>query len=531
MNGGFAGLTSPEQIAYQRRFLDTAQGKFDLHAFHQHGDFGVFRQVIDGVFLPQRRETGTTVPWYANETALHSLGGQEHLQAETLFKKLLFSWSRGAIGYTWYDLRNDGFSPTDAEHNYGMVTNDFYPKAVYPAFAALANLYRDMRFEREIELGAGEYAFLFHGGNALALAAWREVSAADTASGLYAGTTDGKRVRRVDIMGNSEDLPLENGKFLFQPGRIPETWVVEGGTTLEFTPILKAEIVGPAAEGREITLELELVYGGELTLNCELAAEAPFHIAQKEFELKAVPGKRNVVRKTIAVGSGLGTMMRRIPLRIAIPGGGKAEIAIPVYPAIKLTPALGGTPDFVLDRRIQVTSLYDKEPGRSIWEGPGDLSARIDCGIVNGEFVVRADVTDDVHRQNDSGDLIWRGDSVQLYFCLPGQKGSWEIGGALTASGNSESRVWSAPEGFDAAKTRSQIALDVRRSGTLTRYEFRIPLSAIGLSPQLLKEGFRFNLLVNDSDVPRDEREGWIRIAPGAGDERNPLRFPVVFAE
>ena len=47
----------------------------------------------------------------------------------------------------------------------------------------------------------------------------------------------------------------------------------------------------------------------------------------------------------------------------------------------------------------------------------------------------------------------------------------------------------------------------------------------------MLWEGFRFNLLVNDSDVPGDEREGWIRLAPGVGDERNTLRYPVVFFE
>ena len=68
-------------------------------------------QVVDERFLPMRRETGTTVPWYSNETAIHSLNGAERNQALTLFKKLIFAWSRGAIGYTWYDLRNDGFDP------------------------------------------------------------------------------------------------------------------------------------------------------------------------------------------------------------------------------------------------------------------------------------------------------------------------------------------------------------------------------------------------------------------------------------
>lgn len=531
MNGGFAGLTAPAQIAYQRDFLEKAGGQFDIHAFHQHGDFGVFRQVIDGVFLPQRRETGTAVPWYANETAMHSLGDQEKFQAETLFSKLIFAWARGAIGYTWYDLRNDGFSATDAEHNYGMMTNDFYPKAVYPAFAALANLYRDMNFDREIRLGDGEYAFLFRNGDTLALAAWREISAADTASGLYAGATDGRRVRRVDIMGNSAELPLEDGKFLFQPGRIPESLVIEGGSRLSFRPVLRIATVGPVAEGRPMTLEFELLDDAAPVLDCELAAAPPFRIAEKRFELKALPGRKSTVRKTLSVGRGLGTTVRRIPLHITIPGGGSAEIMILVYPARKLSPVLSpDKPDFLLERRDQVTSLYDKVPGRSIWQGPQDLSARVSCGVEQGDFLLRADVTDDIHRQNDSGARIWRGDSLQLYFQLPGQKGGWELGAALTGRG-SECHVWKTPAGFDPAAVCSAIKAQVSRSGVTTRYEFRIPCERIGLTPQIRRDGFRFNLLVNDSDVPGDEREGWIRLAPGAGDERKPLRYPVIFFE
>ncbi|WP_294504556.1 sugar-binding protein [uncultured Victivallis sp.] len=531
MNGGFAGLTAPAQVEYQRRFLELARGTFDVHAFHQHGEFGVFRQVIDELFLPQRRETGTAVPWFANETAMHSLGGREQLQAESLFKKLIFARARGAIGYTWYDLRNDGFSVTDAEHNYGMVTNDFYPKAVYPAFAALVNLYRDADFDRELPLGTGEFAFLFRKKGELILGAWREVSADDATGGLYAGTTDGTRVRRVDIMGNSTDVPLENGRFLFQPGRIPESLVVEGGSRLAFHPVLNIATIGPVAEGRPATLEFELPDDSIPMLKCELAAEKPFQIREKKFLLKAVPGSRTKIRKTLTVGSGLGTEMRQLPLRIAIPGGGEAEILIPVYPAWKLSRALSPeNPDFVLNRRGQVVSVYDKVPGHSIWEGPEDLSARISCGIEQDELVVRAEVTDDIHRQNDSGSEIWRGDSLQLFFQLPGQKGEWELGNALTSAGG-EHWVWRAPEGFTAAAARSAIRSKAGRVGSVTTCEIHIPFKAIGLTPQMLWEGFRFNLLVNDSDVPGDEREGWIRLAPGVGDERNTLRYPVVFFE
>ena len=45
----------------------------------------------------------------------------------------------------------------------------------------------------------------------------------------------------------------------------------------------------------------------------------------------------------------------------------------------------------------------------------------------------------------------------------------------------------------------------------------------------MLTEGIRFNLLINDNDG--EGRDGWIQIAPGIGDEKNPGKFPFVIFE
>lgn len=114
MTGGFATMTDhpgKKSPTFHRDYLKLAKGAFKVHAYHEHGSFQQFAQVVDEKFLPMRRETGTEVPWYANETAIHSLNGAERNQAITLFKKLLFAWSRGSIGYTWYDLRQRRLRP------------------------------------------------------------------------------------------------------------------------------------------------------------------------------------------------------------------------------------------------------------------------------------------------------------------------------------------------------------------------------------------------------------------------------------
>ncbi|MEI3001775.1 MAG: hypothetical protein V8T86_12910 [Victivallis sp.] len=62
---------------------------------------------------------------------------EERNQAITLFKKLLFAWSRGSIGYTWYDLRNDiGYYRVDGEHN------GWHGHRRLPAEAGLFRLHR-----------------------------------------------------------------------------------------------------------------------------------------------------------------------------------------------------------------------------------------------------------------------------------------------------------------------------------------------------------------------------------------------------
>ena len=42
----------------------------------------------------------------------------------------------------------------------------------------------------------------------------------------------------------------------------------------------------------------------------------------------------------------------------------------------------------------------------------------------------------------------------------------------------------------------------------------------------MLNHGFRFNLLVNDNDG--EGRRGWIAIAPGIGERKDPSLFPFI---
>ena len=537
MNGGFAGLGNASQIQYQRTFLECGKGSFDLHAFHQHGDFRSFRKIIDNVFLPLRKETGTErIPWYANETAMHSLGGQDRAQAETLFKKLIHSWARGAVGYTWYDLRNDGFSATDAEHNYGMMTNDFYPKAVYPAYAALVGLYRGMEFLRQLQPAPGEYLYLFRArhGRELAAATWREPVEAAFSGMLFAGVTDGTSLEIADLMGNRRPLPLRNGRFLHQSARIPETLLLHQATRLSFVPVLRTKAEGPAAEGYTVRVQAELdnPFDSELAMKLTLNAPIPFRVSGgTERLLKAAPGRKAAAEYLLQTGKTEENGFRpyRLAFRVETADGSVAELGLPVHPAKRLSSkGIGGKVDFLLNHRTQVVSLYDKVPGRSIWQGAEDLSAEVRCGLNKKALLVTAIVQDDIHLPQGRGKLLWQGDSIQLFLELPG-RGTWVAGGSLNESGKAEKWIWNAPKGCSAEDALAAMGFHAERKDKKTIYHFQIPRREFQLTESLLNHGFRFNLLVNDADTKRDGREGWIRIAPGAGDEVAPIHYPIVF--
>ena len=118
------------------------------------------------------------------------------------------------------------------------------------------------------------------------------------------------------------------------------------------------------------------------------------------------------------------------------------------------------------------------------------------------------------------------GDNVQFALELPNQNGGWEFGLTRLSDGSSESWCWSAPEGFLPENAARQIRLQTSRAEKVTAYDAKIPFSAVGLTREMLNHGFRFNLLVNDNDG--EGRRGWIAIAPGIGERKDPSLFPFV---
>lgn len=222
-NGGITTIPSPsaKSINPETLPLTIRSGKYDIFAFHGHGVFPGYKSRIERLAA-----YGNTKPWYANETAVSSTVPGENVQARTLFQKLIFSWSKGAVGYNWYNLRNKDRNPRDNEHNFGMLTHDFHPKPVYAAYNALALFYGGARFVSDLSTeNPAAHLYLFKGksGDYL-IPSW---TSGETDLGIPVSNITGKATS-IDLWGNETPLSTENGKVILPISREPSTLRIVG---------------------------------------------------------------------------------------------------------------------------------------------------------------------------------------------------------------------------------------------------------------------------------------------------------------
>lgn len=535
LTGGFATVNahSNSKEGFQEYVLDKGRGYYDVHAFHGHGGFKSYVKQIEGKFLPMRKRLGITAPWFANETAVSSYGIGEKSQAETLFKKFLYSWSAGSIGYNWYNLRNNGFIANNPEHNYGLVTFDFYPKPAYVAYNTLATVYRNKSFVRRYSGNPEIWMLEFRGDGERAVAVWND-SPAEVADVTAIFRSDARSVEAVDLMGNSANLPLTGGMLMHPITKNPETLRFKGAGRVEYLgDLVKGELKGHAIPGRPARLELSFFNPLPENLVFHLRAEKTEGI-----ETSSIPsrftvnaGEHKTLTATVTVSKEKAGRNNLLVLHADCPGH-RSVLRIPLKPVVFI-PAerSGGEWDFVLDRKEQVVSLFDADPGsvHRLWSGPQDLSAKIAFSLKSGVWTLRFSVTDDRHVQPNRGVNVWQGDNVQIAFQAPGQKSLWVAGLTLLADGKPELYLWESPASFDAKKVLETWTLKARRTGTRTEYEVKIPLAGIGMNSDLLKQGIRFNALVNDNDGYG--RKGWIQITEGIAGNRSAEKFPLVIFE
>jgi len=524
MTGGFATLTRHHALIYQdfqKDFLRAAKGFFKVHAVHEHGWFKDYQRRIDKLLFPVRKETGTAVPWYSNETAMTSVGGQERKQAETLMKKLLFAWVRGSIGYTWYDLRDDGYDPKYGEHHFGLVSNDFYPKPCYSVYNMLATHYASMTSAEDLSPEADCFLFRFGDGKDLLLPAWCESGSGQTRHFLV--ETDARAVSVIDLMGQERPVEKRGARVVYAVGHSPCTLKLSGATAARVVgELVHADSGREAVPGRTWTLPLALRNAEAREAVLALSFEAlPAGLKAETPSARITLPANGTTNATLAFAVAEAfAAPGEIRLRYAFEGAElSGVVAIPVTPAKVIRgAALNRAPDFTLNRISQVTATTPADPfnSRRLWKNPDDLSARVWLCRDGDALRLRLECTDDLPCAADAKTDAW-GDQVRLHF-LSGHP----------AKDNEYALFWPAPTLFADGKPVSEASVEVQRQGVLTTWNIRLPLSVLGLSSdQLAENGLRFNVDAGDDDG--DGMDSWLHLGEERPDAENMRKAPLVF--
>jgi hypothetical protein len=536
MNGGFSETKRRPDFIPQ--FLSLITSRPDIYAYHSHGPLPNLVRAAEDTQGYLKKAGWDGVAIWLNEAGFSSTrGATEAQQAMALVKKMTYAPAVGATGYVWYDLRNDGTDPNENEHNFGLLRNDFIPKAGLVAANTTMTALEGKRFLKRLDLGQGRYGLLFAKGNEQTLVYWNEAGAADSQESRLL-RTGAKSGRTISMMGVSKPEEIKNGLLMTVLTREPRFLTLKG-SKINLAPApatLDAPASIAAAPGARRTVAITVTNPMSAPLNGSLALSVPtgWRVSPERIPVALAGGqeKRLSVEIIAPIAPTSGSLQLRLTSS-ALPQ--PAEAAAALLPA-KVAPRVLAdakdanlfsllAPMATLSGRESTVSLFEATPMRELhFAGPEDISAQVFLGHNEHAILLGIRVRDDKHVQNESPGELWKGDSVQFAVFTPGGQ-HYEWTAALTASGP-RLALGIAPEGTPRGEASSD-TVAIRREGDTTSYLIRIPDTLPGIR-EMLAQGGAINVIANDNDG--QGRKGWIEWAPGIGRTKDPAPFPrIVF--
>jgi hypothetical protein len=151
-------------------------------------------------------------PEYAStDEAGRDWNHSEEEQAQYLIRALLIADHIDVLtGIELYDLRDDGTSPDDFEHNDGSLYNDFTPKPAYMAISAMTRALMNTEYFGRLSYKENEYAQVYQNyGGDIIVALWNADKTSGSAISLPVGAASGVTV--TDMYGNTSDAAVAAG--------------------------------------------------------------------------------------------------------------------------------------------------------------------------------------------------------------------------------------------------------------------------------------------------------------------------------
>lgn len=541
LNGGFAMVSRQPNPNFIHDFLKGADpAHWDIWAYH---DYQTFPQMLSRNREHQQlyKTEGISIPVWINEGGFHDLNtGGENEEAITLVKKYTAAPVLGVSAYIWYDLRDDGVSPKEPEHHFGLAHHDFHPKPAFAAYQVLVHQVANRRFEKQLaDVPAGVFALLYRGdkpGDENVLVLWREGKDRSTPLWLNLPITT---TSAYDIMGNPLPCISYASGSLLNVSDTPLYLHFRGLDVPQIRPVLSTPDNIVLAAGSPTEVSAQILNPSNHTEKTSISIQAKAQgvtFAPANQMLTIAPNQAAAFHTQASLAPSADTTSGMVTIRaLEMTSHHAVEAAIPYSTALiipRLQTVLSGTsiPSdqgllLTLADRDHIHNLYNAEPSPEMhWHGPEDMSATTRIACDASALYLEADIRDDVHRQTHHGKDLWQGDSLQ--FAIRTRETQTDHLEAIVAlAGNSpEGWIFSKPADSNLSSGRmgSEMPIAVRREGDHTIYSIRIPWATLGLT-SAPTNGFRFNFIVNDDDGKG--RKQWLRISSGMGDEMNPSLF------
>ena len=558
MTGGFVSMNDhgARKVGLVERVIDESQDHYDAIAYHTHGDFNRFRQEIDGNLLPYcRKVLRSPKPLYFTETGMDTRRSQDH-QAQTLVKKLVFAWSRGAAGYTWFslhDLRQTQHANQPGQ-TYGLYTRldnapaivlrreepdqksvrrAVYPKAAYVAMNTLSSVLGGARYVQQIQLPTDRYAFVFaHDDGRRVIVAWNENES--EAAPTHLVETDAAQAVSYDLMGNPTETRIVGNRVRLDMSLTPSFLVMHQTQT---NPSVRDALVSanPAAPATmrdpvEASVELFNPFDQKVTYQVDWQPSPAFSATTPAQSVQVNPGQSRTVTGSFTPDSpqafGLGdVLVNAMTYRIDQQGiEGRLELPVVVNASTIPVGDFDARPTLVLDKTAQVFNRFEHDPAMidTLWGGFRDLSAHVfaasDDSADAADLNLRIRVRDDEHHPpallTDPGDTL----TVHLASGDPARTLRIHV-----ADGQPQPLVQVVGQP-DSTDTHGLTAAAVVREGLHTIYDLSVPLQKWGLT----WDDLRINLVIDDDDGRPHGVETTIHAQPPRGDQHDPKDWPLL---
>lgn len=510
MTGGFATLMphgGRKHFYLMRDVLRDAPDAFDVVAFHQHGAFDRFAEIVDHDLQEVLAVMPEAKPVYFNETAVGRGQGYDY-QAESLVKKIAFTRSRGAIGHTWFTLVSGETFP------WGVMLRDHEPLPAYVAYNALIRELGQLSFVRSLDLGVGNYGLLFGDAKRSLLIAWSQSEEAPrglTTLRLREGQ-DG--ARRLDLMGNAHPAEGLGNRVVVPLGPRPSYLRIPApASTVQIDRTVVALNRPAVLYGHEpASVMAELFNPFDETIRVILNPTAGSVDRQGVATTYVLePGAAKQVPLSLRVPEGVALRYgdrfeQKVGLTIE-PMGLSRQLSLPGRAGAWIAPCDDGSErpaDFEIRDRPQVRDLFAFDPQSSdkVWAGPSDLSVSAWIEADDERLILQVQVRDDTHQPTGP----W-GDALAV--ALSSATGEM-VRVTLRDDVEAERRVFTNDS---PAVSEAEIS---RQPDGRTHYRLALNRASLGLDDAALRAGIGLNFAAYDADL--GVRESWAELAPGMGE-------------